>query len=84
MIRRLIYMSSNRRAKERLIQLYGPECFIEKLQLRPDKERVYTGKSQMKRMRQLTYHHILEKSKGGKATIENRSFTIRRESRMVS
>lgn len=25
----------------------------------------------MKRMKQLTYHHILEKRKGGKATVEN-------------
>ena len=25
---------SNKRAKERLIQLYGAECFIEKLKLR--------------------------------------------------
>lgn len=69
-------MSSNKKAKERLIQLYGPECFIEKLQLRKDGPKKYTGKGQMKRMRQLTYHHILEKSKGGRATVENRSFVI--------
>lgn len=69
-------MSSNKRAKEKLIQLYGPECFIDKLQLRPTKGRKYTGKGQMKRMQQLTYHHIREKSKGGKATVENRSFII--------
>lgn len=69
-------MSSNKKAKERLIELYGPECFIEKLHLRKDKGRTYTGKGQMKRMKQLTYHHILEKSKGGKATVENRSFVI--------
>jgi hypothetical protein len=65
-------MSSNKRAKERLIALYGPECFIEKLHLRPDDEpRHYTSKGQYKRMKQLTYHHIKEKSKGGKATVEN-------------
>lgn len=69
-------MSSNKKAKERLIELYGPECFIEKLHLRKDKDRKYTGKGQMKRMKQLTYHHIREKSKGGKATVENRSFVI--------
>lgn len=65
-------MSTNKRAKERLIELYGAECFIEKLHLRIDKEpRKYTSKGQMKKMKQLTYHHIREKSKGGKATIEN-------------
>ena len=63
---------TNRQAKERLIQLYGAECFIDKLQLRKDdKPRHYTGKAQMKRMKQLTYHHILEKRNGGKATVEN-------------
>ena len=64
-------MSSNKGAKEKLIKLYGAECFIEKLQLRKDTERRYTSKGQRKRMKQLTYHHILEKSKGGKATVEN-------------
>lgn len=68
--------SSNKKAKDRLIELYGPECFIDKLHLRDDKERRYTGKGQLKRMKQLTYHHILERSKGGKATVENRSFAI--------
>lgn len=57
-------MSSNKKAKEKLIQLYGAECFIEKLHLRKDKDRKYTSKGQYKRMKQLTYHHILEKSKG--------------------
>lgn len=69
-------MSSNKRAKEKLIQLYGAECFIDKLHLRKDKKRRYTSKGQQKRMRELTYHHIREKSKGGKATVENRSFII--------
>lgn len=63
---------SNKRAKERLIQLYGAECFIEKLHLRKDTEpRKYTSKGQYKRMKQLTYHHIKEKKNGGKATVEN-------------
>ena len=69
-------MSSNKNAKQKLIDLYGEECFIDKLGLRSDKDRRYTGKAQYKRMKQLTYHHILEKSKGGKATVENRSFII--------
>ena len=62
---------SNKSAKEALIKLYGAECFIEKLHLRPDIERKYKGKAQYHRMQQLTYHHIREKSKGGKATVEN-------------
>ena len=63
---------NNRQAKERLIQLYGAECFIDKLHLRQDNTpRHYTGKAQMKRMKQLTYHHIQEKRNGGKATVEN-------------
>lgn len=63
---------SNKRAKEKLIELYGAECFIEKLHLRVDTEpRRYTSKGQRKRMKQLTYHHIREKQYGGKATVEN-------------
>lgn len=69
-------MSSNKSAKQKLIELFGPECFIEKLHLRPAEDKKYTGKGQMKKMKQLTYHHIVEKSKGGKATVENRSFII--------
>lgn len=64
-------MSSNKKAKERLIELYGAECFIEKLHLRKDKNRIYKGKKQKEKMKQLTYHHILEKHNGGKATVEN-------------
>lgn len=65
-------MSSNKRAKEELIRIYGAECFIEKLKLRHDKKpRVYSGKSQMQRMKQLTYHHIKMRKDGGKATREN-------------
>ena len=65
-------MKSNKKVKEKLIQLYGKECFIEKLHLRKDTEpRKYKSKGQMKRMKQLTYHHILERRKGGKATVEN-------------
>lgn len=63
---------SNKRAKQKLIELYGSECFIEKLHLRVDTEpRRYTSKGQRKRMKQLTYHHIREKQHGGKATVEN-------------
>ena len=62
----------NKQAKEKLIKLYGPECFIEKLKLRKDTEpKRYKSKGQMKRMKQLTYHHIRMKKNGGRATVEN-------------
>lgn len=68
----------NKSARQELERLYGKECFIEKLKLREKygEVKVYTGRNQvkkavLKRQRQLTYHHILEKSKGGKATAEN-------------
>lgn len=65
-------MSSNKKAREELEKLYGKECFIEKLHLRKDKEpRKYTSKGQMKKMKQLTYHHILERRNGGKTTVDN-------------
>lgn len=64
-------MSSNKSAKEALIRRYGNVCFIERLHLRDTKGLKYKGCGQYKRMKQLTYHHMLEKSKGGRATIEN-------------
>lgn len=74
---------SNKKAKEDLIRLYGKECFIEKLHLRPDTERRYTGKAQYHRMKQLTYHHILERSKRRKSNSRKWSFIISRKSSMV-
>ena len=69
--------NSNKKAKEELIRLYGAECFIDRLHLRPESSKVYTGQ-QLKYMRkhqqqlkQLTYHHIVERCKGGKATVQN-------------
>lgn len=65
-------MSSNKNARKELERLYGKECFIDKLHLRPESEqRHYTGKAQLKKMRKLTYHHILERRNGGKTTVEN-------------
>ena len=65
-------MSSNKRAKNELIKYYGAECFIEKLHLRVDTERrKYKSKRQMKKMKELTYHHIKMKKDGGEATREN-------------
>lgn len=54
-------MSSNKNAKQKLIELYGAEDFIDKLHLREEKDKRYTGKGQLKKMQELTYHHILEK-----------------------
>ena len=77
-------MSSNKEARKKLEELYGAECFIEKLEIRKhDKPRRYTGKGQMKKMKQLTYHHILERSKRRKSDSRKWSSTFGRESRMV-
>lgn len=64
-------MSSNKTAKQKLIQRYGAIDFLEALHVVTSKSKSYKSKGQYKRMQQLTYHHIREKSKGGKATIEN-------------
>lgn len=64
-------MSSNRSARKRLIELYGPECFIEKLHLRVSKSTRYKGKKQHAKMQRLTYHHIKMKSEGGETSVEN-------------
>lgn len=64
-------MSSNKGVKEEMIRRYGAKCFIERLHLRDNSQTHYTGKRQYRRMKMLTYHHIREKSKGGKATVEN-------------
>lgn len=68
--------NSNRRRKQELIKIYGPKCFIEELGLRKpaeiEKERKkYKGKKQLKIMDELTYHHTIERCKGGPTTLEN-------------
>ena len=65
-------MSSNKSIRDAMEHKYGSECWIDKLHLRPDTDKItYKSKGQMKRMKQLTYHHIKEKSKGGRATESN-------------
>lgn len=64
-------MSSNKKVKEALIRKYGNKCFIERLHIRDTKGMKYKSCGQYKRMKQLTYHHILMKKDGGRATIEN-------------
>lgn len=67
---------SNKNIKRKLILKYGAKCFIEELGLRSpeeieaDKKR-YTGTKQLEIMDELTYHHIIERCKGGAATEEN-------------
>ena len=70
--------AENKKARQELERLYGKESFIKKLKLREryGEGHTYMAKNQVKkavwyRGQQLTYHHILEKSKGGKATVEN-------------
>jgi len=63
-------MSNNKRAKEILIKKYGAVCFIERLKLRKE-PRIYKSKKQYKKMKQLTYHHIIEKQFGGETTEDN-------------
>lgn len=63
----------NKFVKQKLIELYGPECWVDKLKLRPpeDRPKRYTSKAQLKRAKQLTFHHIKPKREGGQATVEN-------------
>ena len=65
----------NQRVRKEMIEKYGEKCFIEELHLRTKQEiekeyRLY-GKKQRKIMDELTYHHIVEKCKGGATTEEN-------------
>lgn len=64
-------MMSYKKARERLIKIYGAECFIDKLKLRTEPKMHYTSKKQRARMEALTYHHIKMKKDGGRATDEN-------------
>ena len=65
----------NQKVRKEMINKYGEKCFIEELHLRDKKDiekefRLY-GKKQRKIMDELTYHHIVEKCKGGETTEEN-------------
>lgn len=64
-------MSSNKTAKQKLIARYGNVDFLDQLKVKVPESKKYTSKGQLKRMKQLTYHHIHEKQYGGKATVEN-------------
>ena len=69
-------MKRNAEMKRRLIAIFGYKCFIEELGIRSHKEidkdlARFKGKGQRKKMYALTYHHIVEKCRGGKSSIEN-------------
>ena len=64
-------MSSNKSVKQKLIQKYGGIDFLDQLKIKIPQSKHFKSNGLKKQMRQLTYHHILEKSKGGKATVEN-------------
>lgn len=65
----------NQKIRKEMINKYGEKCFIEELHLRDkkdiEKEFKLYGKKQRKVMDELTYHHIVEKCKGGATTEEN-------------
>ena len=55
---------SNRQARRRLARLYGEGCFIEKMGIRFVDKHDEAG-------RRITFHHLIERSKGGQSTVEN-------------
>ena len=65
-------MSSNKSARQELERLFGKKCMIEELGIRyiPKKERRKI-KGYTKYDECLTFHHIVERHNGGKATPEN-------------
>lgn len=67
----MIKISSNRGIKQKMIQRYGSIDFLDELKIKIPECRKYKSKNQLKRMKELTYHHIKKKSDGGEATIEN-------------
>ncbi len=75
-------MSSNKSAKNALIEIYGKHCMFERARIAERIEqmggiRTYRSYVAEKRFRgkkiakQLTYHHLKHKSDGGRATVEN-------------
>lgn len=65
-------MSSNKTARQQLEKVFGKICMIEAAGIRyipKEKRRKIKGYTRYDDI--LTYHHIHEKAKGGKATMEN-------------
>lgn len=60
-------MSSNKSVKDRMIKLYGAIDFLDALHIKLEpKIKKYKSKGQLKRMKQLSYHHIKMKKDGVK------------------
>lgn len=75
-------MSSNKSAKNALIEIYGKACMFERARIAERIEAMggirtyksYVGEKRFKGKKiakQLTYHHLVHKSDDGKATVEN-------------
>ena len=64
-------MGGNKSVKQKMIQRYGKIDFLDALKIKVPECKKYKSKNQLKRMKEITYHHIKEKSKGGEATVEN-------------
>lgn len=72
-------MSSNRIARERLEKIYGKKCMMHeglKIQIKGYSKKKIKLKGKSLR-EQLTYHHLIPKSKGGPATDENGAILCR-------
>lgn len=71
---------SNKKAREELEKIYGKKCMIEQLGIKIDitgynkNRHKYSGKSIQN---QLTYHHLVPKRLGGKATVNNGAISCR-------
>lgn len=64
----------NKKVREEMVELFGDECWIDKLDLKPRSIiGDYVGRSIkcLKKDRVLVYHHIIMKKDGGKNTIAN-------------
>lgn len=79
-------LESNSVARKYLEDLFGKECFIEKLNCKSkygEKLKKYTGKQQKEKMkeleknREMTYHHIVTKEHKGVASIANGALLYR-------
>lgn len=67
----------NTKVRKQMEEIFGSECWIEKLDLKPRTIiGEFKGKSvkRLKKDKVLTYHHIIMRKDGGKPTIANRSF----------
>ena len=63
--------NKNKSVKNEMIRRYGYGCFIEKLGLISTAGIEYKGSGQRRRMKELTYHHIIQRSEGGETSVAN-------------